>query len=68
MNSKTSNNSSQITLAQRVAILGALVGASSDEIDGAIVELRKEKRERQVSERAKRRLRIKLETGRMVQQ
>lgn len=58
----------QITLAQRVAILGAIVGASSDEIDGAIVELRKEKRERNALDNAKRRLRIKLETGRMVQQ
>ena len=68
MNSKISNKSAQTTLAQRVAILGAIVGASSDEIDGAIVELRKERRERQVGERAMRRLRIKLETGRMVQQ
>ena len=68
MTTTKSNKSSQITLAQRVAILGAIVGASSDEIDGAIVELRKEKRERNALDNAKRRLRIKLETGRMVQQ
>lgn len=55
-------------LFQRVAAIGAIVGASSDEIDAAIVELRKERRERQVSKRAKTRLAQRLKTGRMVQQ
>lgn len=49
------------TLSQRVAILGAIVGATSDEIDAAIVELRKERRKRQVSQRAQRRWLIQVE-------
>jgi endonuclease III len=42
-------------LFQRVAALAAIVGADSDEIDAAILELRKEQRERLVLELAQKR-------------
>ena len=52
-NSKTQQKAPR--LFQRVAALAAIVGASSDEIDAAILELRKEQRERLVLELAQKR-------------
>lgn len=62
--------SKHLTKTQRIVFRAAtLFGASSDEIDQAIIDQRRARqRERVRLAIAQRRLRIKLQTGRMVQQ
>lgn len=60
------NKSAQTThkptrLFQRVAALGALLGANSDEIDAAIIELRKENRQKLALEISRKRALLQMQ-------